>query len=137
MPAPFFVPPYFCRQLAGVDLSPRPSDGSGMGEDLETAARAAAAALDAGRGTSADCTTLGWYRAVSGDHAAATALFERALQLNPREVEAMVGLAGLHRAAGRLRDAALHCDAAIAAAPGYADAWLERAYVMAAGGVMD
>ena len=108
-----------------------------MAEDLETAARAAAAALQAGQGTSADCTTLGWYRAVSGDHAGAAALFERALQLNPREVEAMVGLAGLHRAAGRLRDAALHCDAAIAAAPGYADAWLERAYVMAAGGVMD
>jgi len=108
-----------------------------MAEDLETAARAAASALNAGRGTAADCTTLGWHRAVSGDHAGAAALFERALQMNPREVEAMVGLAGLHRAAGRLRDAALRCDAAIAAAPGYAEAWLERAYVMAAGGVMD
>lgn len=108
-----------------------------MAEDLETAARAAAAALAAGRGTAADCTTLGWHRAVAGDHAGATALFERALQINPHEVEAMVGLAGLQRAAGRLRDAALRCDAAIAAAPGYAEAWLERAYVMAAGGVMD
>ncbi|MEI6640702.1 MAG: sulfotransferase [Novosphingobium sp.] len=108
-----------------------------MVQDLETAAHAAAAALGAGRGTAADCTTLGWYRAVSGDHGGAAALFERALQMNPREVEAMVGLAGLHRAAGRLRDAALRCDAAIAAAPGYAEAWLERAYVMAAGGVMD
>lgn len=105
--------------------------------DLETAARAAAAALQAGRGSAADYTTLGWHRAVAGDSAAAAALFERALQINPREVEAMVGLAGLHRAAGRLRDAALRCDAAIAVAPGYADAWLERAYVMAAGGVMD
>jgi len=108
-----------------------------MAQDLETAARAAATALEAGRGTAADCTTLGWYRAVSGDHAGAAALFDRALQINPREVEAMVGLAGLHRAAGRLREAALRCDAAIAAAPGYAEAWLERAYVMAAGGVMD
>ncbi|WP_421836447.1 tetratricopeptide repeat-containing sulfotransferase family protein [Novosphingobium sp.] len=108
-----------------------------MSEDLETAARAAAAALGAGRGTAADCTTLGWYRAVSGDQAGALALFERALQMNPREVEAMVGLAGLHRAAGRLRDAALRCDAALAIAPGYAEAWLERAFVMAAGGVMD
>lgn len=108
-----------------------------MAMDLETAARAAAAALETGRGTAADCTTLGWYRAVAGDHPGAAALFERALQMNPREVEAMVGLAGLHRAAGRLREAALRCDAAIAAAPGYADAWLERAYVMAAGGVMD
>lgn len=108
-----------------------------MAIDLETAARAAAAALQAGRGSAADCTTLGWHRAVAGDSAAAAALFERALQINPREVEAMVGLAGLHRAAGRLRDAALRCDAAIAVAPGYADAWLERAYAMAAGGVMD
>ena len=108
-----------------------------MAINLETAARAAAAAVKAGRGTAADCTTLGWHRAVAGDHAEAAKLFERALQMNPREVEAMVGLAGLHRAAGRLRDAALRCDAAIAAAPGYADAWLERAYVMAAGGVMD
>lgn len=57
--------------------------------------------------------------------------------MNPREVEAMLGLAGLHRSAGRLRDAALQCDAALAAAPGHAEAWLERAYVMAAGGVMD
>jgi tetratricopeptide (TPR) repeat protein len=132
MPAPFL-----CAPPAGVDLAPVAVDGWAMSEDLETAARAAAAALGAGRGTAADCTTLGWYRAVSGDQAGAQALFERALQMNPREVEAMVGLAGLHRAAGRLRDAALRCDAALAIAPGYAEAWLERAFVMAAGGVMD
>ncbi|KUR72244.1 hypothetical protein AQZ52_02880 [Novosphingobium fuchskuhlense] len=109
----------------------------GMAEDLETAAQAAAAALAAGRGTAQDCTTLGWHRALAGDHAGAGALFERALQLNPRDVEAMIGLAGLHRAAGRLRDAALSCDAALAVAPGYPEAWFERACVMAAGGVMD
>lgn len=108
-----------------------------MAQDLETAARAAGAALEAGCGSAADYTTLGWYRAMTGDHAGAAALFERALQMNPREVEAIVGLAGLHRASGRLRDAALRCDEAIAAAPDYAEAWLERAYVMAAGGVMD
>jgi Tfp pilus assembly protein PilF len=109
-----------------------------MSEDLETAARAAAAAaLGAGRGTSADCTTLGWYHAATGDQAAAAALFERALQLDPREVEAMLGLAGLYRAAGRLRDAALQCDTALGLAPDFAEAWLERAYVMAAGGAME
>lgn len=122
---------------AGVDLAPGAADGSMMSQDLETAARAAAAALGAGRGTAADCATLGWYRAMTGDQAGAAALFERALQMNPREVEAMLGLAGLHRSAGRLREAALQCDAAIAVMPGYAEAWLERAYVMAAGGVMD
>ena len=137
MPAPFLCPPFWSERAAGVDLRPGAVDGRAMSEDLETAARAAAAALGAGRGTAADCTTLAWHRAVSGDQAGATALFERALQMNPREVEAMLGLAGLHRAAGRLRDAALRCDAALAIAPDYAEAWLERAYVMAAGGVMD
>jgi tetratricopeptide (TPR) repeat protein len=107
-----------------------------MAEDLAVAAHRAEAALASGAGTATDCTTLGWYRAAAGDHMAAGALFERALQLDPQAVEAMIGLAGLHRAAGRLRDAALACDAAIAAAPGYAEAWLERAYAMAAGGAM-
>lgn len=132
MPAPFL-----CAGPAGVDLAPGAVDGSTMSLDLETAARAAAAALNAGRGTAADCNTLGWYRALSGDAAGAAALFERALRMNPREVEAMLGLAGLHRSAGRLRDAALQCDAALAVAPDHAEVWLERAYVMAAGGVMD
>ena len=114
MPAPFLFGRAVAGPRAGVDPGTGAGDGRHMAIDLETAARAAAAALDAGRGTAADCTTLGWHRAVSGDHAGAASLFERALQLNPREVEAMVGLAGLHRAAGRLRDAVLRCDAAIA-----------------------
>jgi tetratricopeptide (TPR) repeat protein len=107
-----------------------------MAEDLETAARRAAAALGAGRGTASDLTTLGWHRLQSGAADEAAALFERAIALNPREVEARVGLASMHRTAGRLRDAALSCDAALAIAPAYAEAWLERAYVMAAGGAM-
>lgn len=136
-------PPLFCasdevalRARELTSLAAR-SMARGMTEDLETAARAAAAALQAGGGSPADLITLGWYRASSGDQAGALSFFERALHADPRAVEAMLGLAGLHRAAGRLRDAALHCDAALAAAPAYAEAWLERAYVMAAGGVMD
>ena len=137
MPAPFLCASTLSVRPAGVDLGSRADNGSGMAEDLEIAARTAVAALQAGRGTAADHATLGWYQAATGDHAGAAAQFERALQLNPREVEAMLGLAGLHRMAGRLRDAALHCDAAIALAPAYAEAWLERAYVMAAGGAMN
>ena len=41
-----------------------------------------------------------------------------------------------HRLAGRLREALLACDAAIRAAPHYADAWLERGFVYASGGSM-
>ncbi len=40
------------------------------------------------------------------------------------------------RAAGKLRDAVLHCDAAIRARPDFAPAWLERGFVFASGGSM-
>ena len=133
--------PFFVRGLdaaaEGLDLIHPASDGLPMAEDLEIAARRADAALAAGTGTAEDCTTLGWHRAVVGDTQGAAALFERALAMEPRAVEAMLGLAGLHRAAGRLRDAALRCDEALALVPHFAEAWLERAYVMAAGGVID
>ncbi|MFX8324074.1 tetratricopeptide repeat protein, partial [Acinetobacter baumannii] len=76
-----------------------------------------------------DWNTLGWAQAVSGDAGAAARMFRQALALAPRDPEALTGLAGLLRAAGQLRDAALHCDAAIAAHPAYAEAWLERAFV--------
>ncbi|MFM9935131.1 MAG: tetratricopeptide repeat-containing sulfotransferase family protein, partial [Novosphingobium sp.] len=107
-----------------------------MADTHESAAHRAAAALASGRGTAADCTTLGWFRAERGETAEAASLFERAIALNPREVDAMVGLAGMHRMVGRLRDAALRCDEAIALAPRYVEAWLERGYVMATGGAM-
>jgi tetratricopeptide (TPR) repeat protein len=50
--------------------------------------------------------------------------------------QALVELAERHRHAGRLRDAVLACDAAIRAAPGCAEAWLERGFVFASGGSM-
>ena len=105
--------------------------------DLAHAAAAAQAAIASGARTAENFNTLAWFRLHGGDAQAAADLFTQALHIAPRDPEALVGLAGLLRGAGRLRDAALHCDAAIAAAPAYAEAWLERAYVMAAGGVMD
>ena len=52
------------------------------------------------------------------------------------EPQELIELAEQHRHAGRLRDALIACDAAIRAAPGNAEAWLERAFVYASGGSM-
>ena len=54
----------------------------------------------------------------------------------PPDPHALIALAAQHRSAGRLRDAVLACDAAIRAAPDYAEAWLERGFVFASGGSM-
>lgn len=51
--------------------------------------------------------------------------------------ESLTSLGSLLREQGRLREAVLHCDAAIAVDPGYAPAWLERGFVLAGGGSMD
>lgn len=107
-----------------------------MTTDLAGAAALAAAAVNAGRAGVADWNTLGWAKAVSGDGEGAAAMFSQALKMAPRDCEALIGMAGLLRARGQLRDAALHCDAAIAADQTYPEAWLERGYVMAAGGAM-
>lgn len=69
-----------------------------------------------------------------GDHAGAFDLLQTALRAAPNDPQTLVNLAILLRMQGRLRDAVLHCDAAIAAAPAYTDAWLERGYVLASGG---
>ena len=55
---------------------------------------------------------------------------------DPGTPERLVARARQRRQEGRLRDAVLDCDAAIRAAPDFAEAWLERAFVMAAGGSM-
>ena len=72
----------------------------------------------------------------TGDVAGAITLLDRALARFPNDPQVLTVLAALHRRQGRLRDALLHCDAAIRAAPGYADAWLERGFAFASGGSM-
>ena len=80
------------------------------------------------------CNARAWDLIARGDHAGAFDLLQTALRVAPNDPQTLVNLAGLLRMQGRLRDAVLHCDAAIAAAPAYADAWLERGYVLASGG---
>ena len=107
-----------------------------MDHDLAAAAVQARAALASGDQRALHYNTLAWERAVSGDAAHAAQYFQQALRVDPRDPEALVGLAGLARATGRLSEAVRLCDSAIAAHPDYPEAWLERAFVMHAGGSM-
>jgi len=101
---------------------------------LAHAARAAETALEAGTGDAYDCMVAALGRADRGDRTGAQALFDRALALEPGNPAVLTGLANWYRKEGRLSEAVRACDAAIAAAPQYADAWIERGAAYAAGG---
>ncbi len=73
----------------------------------------------------------------SGDGDAAIELIEQVLAAVPRDPTALTLKAIVLRLSGQLREAILHCDAAIEAAPDYAEAWLQRGFVLASGGSMD
>ena len=79
----------------------------------------------------------GWQRLAAGDIAGAVALFQKVLAQAPDDVTALTGMAVGLRVKGQLRDAILHCDAAIRADPAYAPAWLERGFVFTSGGSLD
>jgi tetratricopeptide (TPR) repeat protein len=107
-----------------------------MTRDFAQAEQHARAALAQGQATAADHATLGWAALVRGDDSAAHRAFHAALALAPRHPDALVGLANILRRQGLLRDAVLHCDAALAENPQSLDAWLERGFVLASGGSM-
>ena len=77
---------------------------------------------------------LAWYRAQAGERDAAYQLLQQALTIAPDDPVALTTIASLYREDRRLRDAVLHCDAAIRACPTYAAAWLERGFVLSSGG---
>lgn len=54
----------------------------------------------------------------------------------PGDPAALTDMAWMLRQKGQLRDAVLHCDAAIRAAQNFAPAWLERGFILASGGSM-
>ncbi|HUQ13428.1 MAG TPA: sulfotransferase [Novosphingobium sp.] len=101
---------------------------------LARAAQAAEAALAQGSGDAYDCMVAALGRADQGDRAGAQALFDRAVALEPNDPAVLTGLANWYRKEGRLSEAVRACDAAIAAAPQYPDAWIERGAAYAAGG---
>lgn len=75
-----------------------------------------------------------WTALAAGDHPRAEALFAGLLREPEVDPLALVGMASLLRFQGRLRDAILHCDAALRRDPDCAEAWLERAFVLNTGG---
>ncbi|WP_423141412.1 tetratricopeptide repeat-containing sulfotransferase family protein [Parablastomonas sp. CN1-191] len=103
-------------------------------EDLAPAAAASEAALAAGTADAYDLGIAALARGLAGREGEAEDLFNKAVALQPDDPSPLVFLAIWRREQGQLRDSALACDRAIALAPGYADAWLERGATLAAGG---
>ena len=94
----------------------------------------AAAAIARGDRDPFHYVTLAWHRAQAGQRDAAFDLLQQALAIAPNDPVALTTMAILYRENRQLRDAVLHCDAAIRACPTYADAWLERGFVLSTGG---
>lgn len=101
----------------------------------ESEAQAAAIAIRNGSGLPGHYLLLGWFLDQRGDRLGAQALFQEALERDPSSFIAHLSLARVLREAGNLRQAAIHCDAAIATDPAEVEAWYERGLVMMAGGV--
>lgn len=101
---------------------------------LEIQAEGAERAIAAGQGDAHDCMVAALGRSARDDLEGAEVLLHRALNLEPNNPAVLTGLAIVRRKQGRMREAVLACDAAIRAWPGYADAWLERGAILAAGG---
>jgi tetratricopeptide (TPR) repeat protein len=108
-----------------------------MSVDFTLAVSQAESAAARGSSDPRDYLILGWHCAQRGDFDGALARLSHGLGLSPRHPEILLTMGAVFRQQGRLRDAVLHCDAAIEAKPDYADAWLERGFVLAAGGSMD
>lgn len=83
-----------------------------------------------------DRLSQAWHALAAGDSLRAEALFAALLREPVVDPLALVGMASLLRQQGRLRDAVLHCDAALRSDSRCAEAWLERAFILNAGGSM-
>ncbi len=76
----------------------------------------------------------GWRHVQDGNWPRAQACFEAAERAQRANPGALTGLGVVHLALGQLREAVLRCDAAIAHHPDYAPAWLQRGFILSAGG---
>lgn len=105
-----------------------------INSDLQAAAAQSEAALARGQGDAYDHAIVALAKSAGGDYVGADALFQRALALEPGNPSTLTSLAIHYRNQNRSRDAVLSCEEAIRNYPDYADAWLERAAILASGG---
>lgn len=98
---------------------------------------AATAAIMRGDPDAYNYVTVAWDHAQAGNRLAAFDVLQSALRMAPNDPVVLTTMAVLYREDRRLRDAVLHCDAAIRACPTYAAAWLERGFVLSTGGSFD
>lgn len=75
-----------------------------------------------------------WQALAEGQRNEAEARFSALIAAHPHDPLVLTGAACLLRQQGRLRDAVLHCDAALHHDPDCLEAWLERANVLHTGG---
>ncbi len=111
-----------------------------MVEDADTSmsdTTRAAAAISGGSADPFNYVTCAWEKAQTGDQDGAFALLRDALTFAPDDPVVLTTMAVLYRENRQLRDAVLHCDAAIRACPTYAAAWLERGFILSTGGSFD
>lgn len=110
-----------------------PSDGV-ITPDLAAAAAQSEAAIAAGHGDGYDHMILALLAQAMGDTARAEDLFRQAQALSPHDPSVLTGRAKFLRECGRLSEGLAACDAAIALAADYPDAWIERGAILGAGG---
>lgn len=105
-----------------------------ISSELEAAAALSQTALARGTGDAYDHAIVALVHSARGEFDKADALFQRALALEPGNPSTLTSLAIHYRNQDRYREAVLACDEAIRLYPEYADAWLERGAILAAGG---
>jgi len=94
---------------------------------------AAEAAIAAGSRDPEDYNRVAWARVQQGDTEAGFGLLHAALRIAPRDPVTLTSLGMLLHRAGHLRDAILHCDAALENDPAHVDAWVERGQIFTSG----
>lgn len=105
-----------------------------LAPELAAAAAQSEAAIAAGHGDGYDHMILALAAQAMGDTARAEDLFRQAQMLSPHDPSVLTGRAKFLRESGRLSEGLAACDAAIALAADYPDAWIERGAILGAGG---
>ncbi len=98
--------------------------------DVVTAINLSRQALAMGDPDPFACNLVAWAEVEAGNHAAAEALLREGLGQTPGEPGLLSTLGLALRRQGRMREALMALDAAIAHAPDYAAAWLERGFTL-------